>query len=407
MKMRMILLVMVCMVAGGGLEARAGLIGFFSTPEEKAAKEAAKEIEKAEKEKAKGKAAKEKAAKEAAKDAEKAKKKAAKEAAEKEEEAVKKAAKEADAKDKVAKEAAEDAEKAKKKDAKDAAEKEEEAMKKAAKETKAKEKAAKEAADDAEKAKKKAAKEAAKKEEEAMKKAAKETKAKEKAAKKEAARKKAESEGREYAAHPLVAEETGWSALQLGWHAPAQTVRKEIPVYGLKLNLIQSENNVVRGADLGFISDIGEMKGVQVNFINSVSTSFHGIQLGLSNSLDASATGEEEQASMLGKSRGLHLGIVLNHSEAMDQIGAELAFIANIHGHDNVFKGLRVACINRSFGEVSGMELGILNWDENFNRGLQIGLVNYAVNLRGLQLGLLNITEEEGIKVLPIVNGRF
>lgn len=202
-------------------------------------------------------------------------------------------------------------------------------------------------------------------------------------------------------------EKKTWSLLQLGWYEPAQIVEREVPIYGLKLNLIHSGNDVVYGLDGGIISDIADMRGIQMNLINQITSRFSGVQMAFINTLDASYGVEENEKYDLGKNYGVSMGVLLNYNEGMKQRGVDLAGLISLHGYDNDFAGVRASLFNRSRGEVSGVELGAVNWTENCDGGLQLGLVNYAVNLRGLQIGLLNITEEPGVKVLPILNGRL
>ena len=57
-------------------------------------------------------------------------------------------------------------------------------------------------------------------------------------------------------------------------------------------------------------------------------------------------------------------------------------------------------------GTLRGMSASAVNWIQGSQRGLTIGLVNFAQRLDGLQVGLLNIVRENpsGRRVLPIVN---
>jgi hypothetical protein len=58
------------------------------------------------------------------------------------------------------------------------------------------------------------------------------------------------------------------------------------------------------------------------------------------------------------------------------------------------FTGVSVSAFNRILGE---------------QRGLAIGLVNYASRLRGVQIGLVNWAADnpDGLKVLPVANAHF
>ena len=57
-------------------------------------------------------------------------------------------------------------------------------------------------------------------------------------------------------------------------------------------------------------------------------------------------------------------------------------------------------------GELHGVGVSAFNYIKGNQRGLTIGLVNFARSLNGVQVGLINIARSNpsGRKVLPIVN---
>ena len=57
-------------------------------------------------------------------------------------------------------------------------------------------------------------------------------------------------------------------------------------------------------------------------------------------------------------------------------------------------------------GELHGVGISAFNYIKGNQRGLTIGIVNYARSLNGLQVGLINIAKSNprGRRVLPIVN---
>jgi hypothetical protein len=58
-------------------------------------------------------------------------------------------------------------------------------------------------------------------------------------------------------------------------------------------------------------------------------------------------------------------------------------------------------------GEIRGISVSSVNDIRGHQRGLAIGIVNYARSLKGMQLGLINIVNDDrGPKVLPVVNWR-
>ena len=57
-------------------------------------------------------------------------------------------------------------------------------------------------------------------------------------------------------------------------------------------------------------------------------------------------------------------------------------------------------------GQLTGASISSVNWVRGQQRGLTIGLVNYAERLRGVQVGVININKNARapFKVLPIIN---
>jgi hypothetical protein len=60
-------------------------------------------------------------------------------------------------------------------------------------------------------------------------------------------------------------------------------------------------------------------------------------------------------------------------------------------------------------GEIQGLAIGGFNQVRGLHHGLAIGIVNYAEELQGVQIGLINIARNNpsGAKVLPIANAHF
>jgi hypothetical protein len=60
-------------------------------------------------------------------------------------------------------------------------------------------------------------------------------------------------------------------------------------------------------------------------------------------------------------------------------------------------------------GVMNGLAVSAFNFIKGTQRGVAIGIVNYAYRLRGLQIGLINIVRDNpaGRNVLPIINWNF
>jgi hypothetical protein len=60
-------------------------------------------------------------------------------------------------------------------------------------------------------------------------------------------------------------------------------------------------------------------------------------------------------------------------------------------------------------GEHTGVNISAFNHIKGTQTGLAIGIFNYAHNLKGVQIGLVNYVRDnpEYFKVLPIINANF
>jgi hypothetical protein len=60
-------------------------------------------------------------------------------------------------------------------------------------------------------------------------------------------------------------------------------------------------------------------------------------------------------------------------------------------------------------GEMVGLSVSAFNHIRGSQRGLAVGIFNYAYDIKGLQLGLLNhvSSNPKGLRWLPIFNTRF
>jgi len=74
---------------------------------------------------------------------------------------------------------------------------------------------------------------------------------------------------------------------------------------------------------------------------------------------------------------------------------------------------MAVGCVrivdDKMQGSLTGVAVSSCNWIKGEQRGLSIGILNYATKLNGIQLGLINIAKNnpKGAKVLPFVNAHF
>ncbi|HSM91575.1 MAG TPA: hypothetical protein VLT47_01745 [Anaeromyxobacteraceae bacterium] len=102
---------------------------------------------------------------------------------------------------------------------------------------------------------------------------------------------------------------------------------------------------------------------------------------------------------LLGDLRGVALGavVVSLHAHGLVIAPAVFAVPVNGSGPDAERPGF------------TGLSLSAVNWIRGEQRGLAIGIFNYADQLHGVQLGLFNIARNNPpmLRVLPLVNAHF
>lgn len=183
---------------------------------------------------------------------------------------------------------------------------------------------------------------------------------------------------------------------------PVQAPSRSYDVGGVRLSLIYGDCHDFTGLDIGVAQrTAGEFTGVGVGGVNIANGRLMGGQLGLVN---WSSDMKNEWGS---RSAGLQFGL-LNYAGS---------FVGLQDGIFNVstakFTGLQDGIVNYAC-DVEGLQCGFylllgVNVASGAVRGCQIGLVNFAETMEsGLQLGLVNIIAKNGwLPVLPIVNGNF
>ena len=183
---------------------------------------------------------------------------------------------------------------------------------------------------------------------------------------------------------------------------PVQAPSCDYDVTGFRLSLIYGECQGFTGLDIGIVDHARkDFTGVAIGGVNIVGDRLYGGQLGLVNWNSNGATAWERRSS------GVQLGLV-NYAETFT--GLQDGFVNIAHG---TFMGLQASAFNCAH-DVYGLQCGFylllgVNMASGSLRGCQIGLVNYANRVEGgLQIGVVNIIEQNGwAPVLPIVNGHF
>jgi len=183
---------------------------------------------------------------------------------------------------------------------------------------------------------------------------------------------------------------------------PVQVPSCDYDVTGLRLSLIYGECREFTGLDIGIVDYTAkDFTGIAIGGVNIAGGQLYGGQIGLVN---WNSNGATEWAR---RSSGAQIGL-LNYGNTFTGLQEGVANIAN-----GTFMGLQSGFLNCAHN-VSGLQCGYwfllgVNMASGNLRGGQIGLVNYANKVEaGLQIGLINIIERNGwAPVLPIVNGHF
>jgi hypothetical protein len=165
---------------------------------------------------------------------------------------------------------------------------------------------------------------------------------------------------------------------QLALWDPLQVFDSERSVRGFRYSLIWGVNQDVSGLDISTVASRanGNVRGFQwALFLNHVRGDFIGVQTSALNIANGGLT-------------GLQLGI----------------FGADTRG--GRMRGIQLGLIQGSFAdEVAGFQLGLIATSMTSGWGLQVGgLVNVAEDMKGLQLGLININENGFLPAFPLFN---
>ena len=126
--------------------------------------------------------------------------------------------------------------------------------------------------------------------------------------------------------------------------------------------------------------------GLQLAIVNEVDTECTGIQVGLFN---WGGKANKNRLELINLQSILRYGSQICHQQGVDDM-----------------RGIQLGLINKA-SDMYGIQCGLLWNNAKCARGIQLGLVNRADSLTGLQLGLVNIIKENTVPFLPIFNASF
>ena len=159
---------------------------------------------------------------------------------------------------------------------------------------------------------------------------------------------------------PAVFAQDNTKPINLSLFDPVQIYKRDVPIKGFRFNLIYGNNSAMTGLDIGVANWVtGDAVGVQWGIINRVMGNFSGWQ---------------------------SAPVIVTDGHAL---GVQSGWLFTMNGSG---KGLQASGVTVSDDYI----------------GLQLGVVNYAVQLHGIQIGLINIIKNGGmLPVFPIFNFSF
>lgn len=211
---------------------------------------------------------------------------------------------------------------------------------------------------------------------------------------------------------PPGTESYGYTPIALGIATPVQ-----IPwgftwdVYALDASFFYADANEVTGLEISLGGCVSRtyMAGAQISGLCNYSDGdVYGLQTAIACVTD-DVYGLQTSAFAMGKSMyGLQAGLLGTVSEG-DLYGVRAAGLANVSMGESLSCGVELAGLANVSRKVEGFQGAIgCNYAENLH-GFQLAIVNYAQSssTSAVQIGLVNIIRDNVVPVLPIVNGCF
>ncbi len=241
-----------------------------------------------------------------------------------------------------------------------------------------------------------------------------------------------------------------WTVMQVSVYPPLEIPNENCNVYGLSLGVVlvglhtieEHESYLGKGADnviglqiCGLLSFAREVRGLQVSgFANNATTLPWGLQvagllnyvggdmgvgLQLAGGWNRCESGAGLQLALLNESdkkfAGIQAGLFNFGGDLSDNVqfgGLNPLAILSLLNYVGVapgvedLRGLQVGLVNKA-SDMYGIQCGLLWNHAKCARGLQLGLVNTAESMSGFQIGLVNIIKESTVAFLPIINAHF
>jgi hypothetical protein len=194
----------------------------------------------------------------------------------------------------------------------------------------------------------------------------------------------------------------------------------------------------VKGVRLNLYGEVGELQGLDLGIANVVATKFRGVQLGALNHVGRAPDSDDAkglQVGVLNHADGLFYGVQAGVACYSDNLkaGVQLSLLSATKVSTGHQFGLMYNWTGNGTGgsslwglftagretfaqtglfnyaeDCDKLQLGCINF-ANATGGCQIGLLNWIVESYDspLQIGLINVMEDNPVKVMPIVNMRW
>ena len=202
----------------------------------------------------------------------------------------------------------------------------------------------------------------------------------------------------------------GWTPFALSIASPVQLPwgSHEWDVFGINLGIIWSDEAKVYGLGVTGIAaaERDDLKGVKVTALcNWNSADVYGVRA----TLGCNYCGGTEYGWDVGLFAvreamwGLDLEFVGSYQEEFH--GVQFAGIANVSKGMSYGAGIAIGC--NWADKMYGLDAAIFNYTQELH-GFQLGIVNYADDCQwGMQIGLVNIIMSNSWPVFPIINFYF
>jgi hypothetical protein len=247
-----------------------------------------------------------------------------------------------------------------------------------------------------------------------------------------------------------VASDTVLTPIQFSIYPPVELPNENCHVYGLSLGVVlvglhtieehssylgQGSDTVIGLQICGLLSFARELCGLQVSgFANNATTMPWGLQvagvlnyiggdmgvgLQVAGGWNRCASGAGLQLAMLNEAdkdfAGIQAGL-LNFGGSLSEnvqfgglnplvIISAITYVCTAPGVEDM-RGLQLGLVNKA-SDMYGIQCGLIWNHAKCARGLQLGLINTADSMAGFQVGLVNIIKESPVPFLPIINAHF